>query len=224
MAAPSNEGTERKTDRLEAFSDAVLAIAITVPVVELHAPKADHGRLLAAYLDLAPDYAAYVVSVVVIGLYWAHSHFGGKILLKTDHVFNLLSVGFLAAVSLTPFPARPLFEHVMGDGDSRTAALVFLGVLATPSTWWLTRWLYAVAKGLPDPTLEPRYLRRLSLKYAITVVAYWSAFGLAFFSWQTGLALAAATTLGYLVPPMAPAFREGQKPADELEEADEKRG
>ena len=222
MAAPSNEGTERKTDRLEAFSDAVLAIAITVPVVELHAPKAESGRLFEAYVALGPDYAAYVLSVVVIGLYWAHSHFGGKILLKTDHVYNLLSVGFLAAVSLTPFPARPLFEHLMRDGDSRTAALVFLGVLSTPSSWWLARWLYAEAKELPDPTLEPSYLRRLSLKYAITAAAYWLAFGIAFLSWQAGLALAAIITLSYLAPPTTPQFRNGQEPADELEEADEK--
>ena len=78
MANPSNEGTERKTDRLEAFSDAVLAIAITLPVVELHAPKRGDGDLASGYLKLLPDYAAYVLSVILIGLYWAHSRFSGK--------------------------------------------------------------------------------------------------------------------------------------------------
>ena len=139
MAAPSNEGTERKTDRLEAFSDAVLAIAITVPVVELHAPRPGDGPLLDGYLKLAPDYGAYGLSVIVIGLYWAHSHFSGKLIQKTDHGFNLLSIGFLAAVSLTPFPARPLFEHLHGDSDSRVAALAYLGLAALPATWWLVR-------------------------------------------------------------------------------------
>ena len=71
MAITSMTGTERKPDRLEAFSDAVLAIAITLPVVELHAPKPEDGRLAAVYLELAAEYAAYVLGVVLIGLYWA---------------------------------------------------------------------------------------------------------------------------------------------------------
>lgn len=103
--------------------DAVLAIAITLPVVELHAPKPEEGDLAAAYLKLAPEYAAYGLSVILIGLYWAHSHFSGKLLEKTDHGYNLLSIGFLAAVSITPFPARPLVEHLGGDAESTTATL-----------------------------------------------------------------------------------------------------
>lgn len=55
MAIISMTGTERKPDRLEAFSDAVLAIAITLPVVELHAPKPEDGSLAGGYLELAPD-------------------------------------------------------------------------------------------------------------------------------------------------------------------------
>lgn len=60
--------------------DAVLAIAITLPVTELHAPEPTDGDLAAAYLKLAPEYAAYALSVVLISLYWAHSHFSGKLL------------------------------------------------------------------------------------------------------------------------------------------------
>lgn len=224
MANPSNEGTERKTDRLEAFSDAVLAIAITLPVVELHAPKRGDGDLASGYLKLLPDYAAYVLSVILIGLYWAHSHFSGKILKKTDHGYNLISIGFLASVSVTPFPARPLFEHIGGDAESRTAALVYLAVASTPATWWLARWVYATRKGLLDPRLAGGYLRRLTVKYSITATAYWTAFLVGFWNWRVGLAAAAVLTLGYVVPPLQPAFKPGQEPRDELEEADEQRG
>jgi uncharacterized membrane protein len=123
MVTSSLKATERKSDRLEAFMDAVLGIAITLPAVELHAPKREEGDLAAAYLKLAPEYGTYVLSVILIGLYWAHSHFSGKLLEKTDHGYNLLSIGFLAAVSITPFPARPLVEHLGGDAESATATL-----------------------------------------------------------------------------------------------------
>ena len=179
-------GDERKTERLEAFIDAVLAIAITLPVVELHAPKPESGNLAAGYLKLMPNYAAYGLSVVLIGLYWAHSHFRGKLLQKTDHVYNLLSIGFLAAVSITPFPAQPLAEHLAGDAESKTAALVYLGVAAAPATWWFIRWIYAVAKGLLDPRLIDSYIRRLTIKYGVTAGAYWAAFVLAYWNWGAG--------------------------------------
>ena len=221
MTKAASEGTERKTDRLEAFSDAVLAIAITLPVVELHGPRPEDGDLANAYLKLAPEYAAYGLSVVLIGLYWAHSHFSGKLLAKTDHGFNLLSIGFLAAVSVTPFPARPLFEHLAGDAQSRTAALVYLGVAATPATWWFARWAYATAKRLPDPRLTHGYLRRLTVKYGVTAAAYWIAFAVALWSWPAGLICAAVLTLGYVVPPMRPVFKPGQEPSDPLQEAGE---
>ena len=211
MAKPAIDGTERKTDRLEAFSDAVLAIAITLPVVDLHAPKPAEGDLATAYLKLAPEYAAYALSVVLIGLYWAHSHFSGKLLRRIDHGFNLFSIGFLAAVSITPFPARPLIEHLIGDAQSRTAALVYLGVAATPATWWFVRWLYATVKKLPDPRLTDAYLKRLTLKYGVTAAAYWVAFAIAFWSWPAGLAVGAVVTLGYVVPPLRPVYKPGQE-------------
>jgi len=205
----SFNGTERKPDRLEAFSDAVFAIAITLPVVELHAPQPEEGDLAAGYMKLAPEYAAYALSVILIGLYWAHSHFSGKLLQKTDHGYNLLSIGFLAAVSITPFPARPLVEHLAGDPESRTAALVYLGVAAAPATWWFARWLFATARALPDPRLTDAYLRRLTIKYGVTAGAFWAAFILAFWGWQAALVAAGFVTLSYVVPPAEPAYKPG---------------
>lgn len=211
MAIFSFEGTERKPDRLEAFSDAVLAIAITLPVVELHAPKPEEGNLAAAYLKLAPDYAAYGLSVMLIGFYWAHSHFSGKLLEKTDHGYNLLSIGFLAAVSITPFPARPLIEHLGGDAESTTAAIWYLGLAAAPATWWFLRWVYATARGLPNRRLTEAYLRRLTIKYGLTAAAYWSALGLAFWNWRVGLIAAGIVTLSYMIPPAKPEFQPGME-------------
>jgi len=215
MAIFSLEGSERKSVRLEAFMDAVLAIAITLPVVELHAPKPEEGDLAAAYLKLAPEYAAYGLSVILIGLYWIHSHFSGKLLEKTDHGYNLLSIGFLAAVSITPFPARPLVEHFAGDTQSSTAALWYLGIAATPATWWFLRWVYATARCLPDRRLTEAYLRRLTIKYGLTAAAYWAAFGLAFWNWRAGLIAAGIVTLSYIVPPAKPTYKPGSEPKND---------
>ena len=57
--------------RVEAFSDGVLAIIITIMVLELHAP---HGAELSALLEVAPAFLAYVLSFVYIGIYWNNHH------------------------------------------------------------------------------------------------------------------------------------------------------
>jgi uncharacterized membrane protein len=150
--------------------------------------------------------------VVLISLYWAHSHFSGKLLEKTDHGYNLLSIGFLAVVSITPFPARPLVEHLSGDAENTTAALWYLGVAATPATWWFLRWVYATARGLPDPRLTDAYLRRTTLKLGITAGAYSASFALAFWDWRAGLIVAGIVTLSYIVPPAKPIYKPGQEP------------
>jgi uncharacterized membrane protein len=216
------EGTQRRTERIEGFSDAVFAIAITLPIVELKSPRVDPtGDLAAAYGGLSSDYLAYGLSVAVIGFYWAYSHFSGKIYLKTEHGFNLLTVLFLASVSITPFPARPFVEHV-GDVNAHTAALVYAALLAAPSLAWTVRWLYAVKRGLLDPRLTPVYLHKLTVRYVATSGLMLLGVALTVAgAWQAGMILIALLTALYVLPPMGPQYKPGQEPIDDIEEADD---
>lgn len=221
----STAGSERKTDRAEAFSDAVLAIAITLPLADLHAPRAVAStRLGNQYAALAADYVAYALSFVVIGLYWAYSHFSGKLWRKTDHGFNLLTLLFLGSVSSTPFPARPFVEHLGDPADARTAAIVYAWMLAAPATLWTFRWFYGVWRGLLDPHLAAHYVRETSCKYRVDAgTSVTGAIVATVISWPIGLAIVALVTLSYLLPPMAPEFKPGESPRDDIQEADEDR-
>ena len=219
----TTEGSERKTDRLEAFSDAVLAIAITLPVVDLKAPETKPGGdLAAAFAGLGSHYAAYALSWAVIGLYWGYSHFSGKITKKTDHGYNLLTLLFLAALSLTPFPTRPFVEHFDDPASGRVAALVYSGALTAPTIIWFARWRYAVWRGLLDPRLAPDYVGGVTWRYARTTIACILGLALAAIGrWEIGMAVIAIATLSYLLPPMAPRYKEGEEPDDSLSEAGE---
>ena len=149
----------------------------------------------------------------LIGLYWAHSHFSDKLLQKTRHGYNLLSIGVLAAASITPFRARPLFKHLSGNAERRTAALVYLGVTGAPATWWFVRWIYATARRLTDQRLADAYLKRLTIKYGVSALAYWAAFALTFWNWTDGIVAAGIVSLSDVVPPAKPIFKHGQMPA-----------
>lgn len=222
MTPSINNSAARKTDRLEAFNDAVLAIAITLPLVELHVPQVgENGNLLAELTKLWPSYVAYVLSFLVIGTYWARSHFLGKILVKTDHAYNLLNLLFLASVSVLPFPTRAFANHVGGDSNSKTAAVFYAFVLVAPALIWTVKWFYSVKQALLDPRFTVSYVSRVMKVCMATTAALILSASIAFFEWHVGIALALLITFAYLLPPRSPEYKPGQEPADELEEAED---
>lgn len=216
----SDPGTERHTGRLEAFSDAVLAIAITLPVAELHAPQAAPGQVLGALLDMWRDYLAYALSFVVIGVYWATSHFSGKLLEKTDHYYNLINLAFLAAVAMVPLPTRLMVEHA--DDDQVTAATVYTGWLFLCSALWTLRWVYSIRAQLHDPRLTPAYHRMIARELRLMLLGHALSVALVLVDYRVGLALAALVTLRFALAPDEPEYKPGEAPATEIEEADER--
>ena len=201
------EGAARGTARLEAFADAVLAIAFTLPIVEIQLPDGE-GDMVGQLLDLWPSYLGYLLSSLPIGIYWAHHHFSGAIYRTTGHWFNLATVLFLAAVGFIAFPARAFAEHVM-DADARgPAGIAFTLILSlTALTWWI-KWQTGRRRGHVDDRLEAHYVARLNRRYNVSTLLMIAAGALAFVSWQAGLALAALVTFFYVLPPPTPVYTE----------------
>ena len=221
---PGTASALRRTNRLEAFSDAVLAIAMTLPLTELVLPRVPQGGdLAAAFAEKGPDYVSYIASSAVIGLYWAHSHFSGKIVRATDHTFNLISILFVVAVSATSVPNTPFFDHIGDPANVGLAATVYAAVLAGPSLIWLGRWIYAVRARLVDPRLDRRWIRRATQRYAVVALVFVAAAVITALGWwRVGMSLSALAVLSYVLPPLRPQYIPGGEPATDLEEADER--
>jgi uncharacterized membrane protein len=89
--------------RLEAFSDGVIAIIITIMVLELKAPAAEHGETYAALRPLVPAFLSYILSFVYIGIYWTNHH---HLLHAVKHVSGMTlwaNLHLLFWISLIPF-------------------------------------------------------------------------------------------------------------------------
>lgn len=87
---------ELTTNRIEAFSDGVFAIAITLLIIEIKVPHLRHSAdgaigLGTALLDLWSHYFAYVLSFLMIGIYWVNHHYLFRLFKRTNHIFGLLS-------------------------------------------------------------------------------------------------------------------------------------
>lgn len=208
------DGVVRATSRLEGYTDAVFAIAFTLPVVEIQLPEpgGDYGRQL---LELWPSYLGYLLSALVIGLYWAHHHFSGAIYRTTGHRFLLATLLFLVAIGFVAFPTRAFAERIT-DPTARESGAIFytLALSATATTWWI-KWRTGRAMGEVDARLDPAYVDRLDRKYGWSAIIMIAAGMLVFVRWEVGLALAAAVTLFYLRAPETPVYLNEAPPADE---------
>jgi uncharacterized membrane protein len=203
------EGATRGTARMEAFADAVFAIAFTLPVVHIVLPEVEEpGSALAhGLVELWPSYLGYLLASFVIGMYWVHHHFSGAIYRTTGHWFLVATAIFLAMIGFIAFPARVLSEH-MSDAAAREAATVYwvLSLTALAITWFL-KWTVGLRHGQVDARLEPSYVARLNRRYILFGLSNVAAAALVLFSWPLGLALSSALMLSLLLPPETPRYR-----------------
>jgi uncharacterized membrane protein len=97
--------------RLEAFSDGVFAIAITILILNIRLPETDKVHLEQALISLAPHFLAYAMSFVIIGLYWIAHHTSFHNVAKVNGAFLWLNMLLLLFISFMPFPAYLLGKY-----------------------------------------------------------------------------------------------------------------
>lgn len=201
------DGAVRGTQRMEIFADAVFAIAFTLPLVELPMPEAGPG-FGTELIALWPAYLGYVLSTLVIGLYWVHHHFSGAIYRTAGHHLLLATMAFLMTIGFIAFPTRAFAEH-LHDPEAREAAAIFYAcALAAIQIGWLVKWKTGCWTGDVDDRLEGAYVARLTRRYYATTALMVAAAALSFARWEAGLALAGAVILSFLRAPETPAYVE----------------
>ena len=189
-------------DRLEAFSDGVFAIAITLLVLELDVPHPANGSLAHALAEQWPAYAAYVVSFLTIGIIWINHHAVMANLVAVDRTVLLLNLALLGWVSLIPWPTQLTAEYMRtGGADERTAALVYAGVMAAMGVTFGALWRYATnGRRLVVDSLTDAAIQRSSIRFRIGGPVYVAAMVVALVSAPASLAIIGGLAIYYLLP------------------------
>ncbi len=117
--------TGYRTGRMEAFSDGVFAIAITLLILDIAVPAGSEDDLLGALGDQWPSYLAYTVSFATIGAVWFAHTVITEYLDHADSVLIRLNLLLLLVVSFLPFPTRLLAEYAGESEPERIAATVY---------------------------------------------------------------------------------------------------
>ncbi len=177
--------------RLEAFSDGVLAIIITIMVLELKAP---HGDTLDALAPLLPVALSYVLSFVYIGIYWNNHHH----MLHSAHRINgqvlWANLHLLFWLSLFPFATA-----WMGENHFATWPVAVYGVVAFMSG--VAYFILARALvGVHGESSEFAVALGADVKGKLSVVIYAAAIGLSFASPWLGIALYVAVAAMWFIP------------------------
>ena len=185
--------------RAEAFSDGVFAVAATLLVfsIPIPDPKVDLGSAL---LNGWPSYAAYVISFVTILVIWVNHHATFDAMRSIDRSLLYLNGFLLMTVAVIPFTTGVLARALQAGHDQNAAAVAY-GVSATLMSLAFTFInTYAKVRGL--------FTTPFSLVgYSLGQLAYPVATVIAFFNYQTALAIYAALALFYLAFPL---IREAQ--------------
>ena len=199
-------GGEDDTGRIEAFSDAVFAIAITLLIIEIGVPHLDEEppatTLPQALVGLWPSFLAYVISFLQIGVIWANHHNRFRFIARSDHVLLFLNILFLMCVAFIPFPTALLAEYLEGTaGERETAGVIYAGTLAVTAVFFTLLWLYAADNyRLVDRSLDPYLLRAMTRRYLAGTLAYLFAFVLSLINVTASLALIVALALLFVLP------------------------
>jgi uncharacterized membrane protein len=183
------------TSRLEAFSDGVFAIAITLLVLEIPVPDVERGGLAEALLDQWPSYAAYVVSFATIGIIWTNHHAVFGYVTRSDRGLLFLNLLLLLSVTLIPWPTALLAEYMRaGGGDERTAALVYALTMTLMGVSFGSLWLYITRRA------EIGDARSRTRRFVIGAPIYALSIGLALISAPACLVVNALLAVFYAAP------------------------
>jgi uncharacterized membrane protein len=195
---------EKETARVEAFSDGVFAIAITLLILEIKVPHHTGPGLGSALIAEWPSFFAFVTSFATIGIMWLNHHRLFGMIGRVDHPLLVLNGFLLLGVTFVPFPTAVIAEYLGHPGD-RVAAQFYSGTFVLIALVFNALWRYVSSPGRKPALLrlahdDPRVIA-IHEQYRMGPVIYGAALALAFWDARASLAVTFLLALFFAIPP-----------------------
>jgi uncharacterized membrane protein len=147
-----------------AFALTLLVVQLVVPVL----PRGEVGQLGARLLDQAPSYLSYLISFVVIALYWYQHHRIFRYVRRWNPGLIILNLGMLLFIAVLPFPTAIVGRY----GDQPVAVVPYALVLGTIGLLAWLMWWYSTRRRLMTPSLDRRSAGRFMWRAAVTPAVF----------------------------------------------------
>jgi uncharacterized membrane protein len=180
-----------KTNRIEAFSDGVMAILITIMVLELKAP---HDPTPASLARMWPTFFAYVLSFIIIAIYWVNHHYLIHLVSRVDAVILWANMNQLFWISLIPW-----VTVYLGDNHALSFPVALYAAVSTAGAFSFYLLRASIARHHHEPEFR-RLNKRMARKNLIALVIYVAAIAMAFIYTPLALVMIALPAAMYFLP------------------------
>jgi uncharacterized membrane protein len=202
--------------RLEAFSDGVFAVAITLLALNLAVAGPGHGPLAHQLADRWPAFVAYLISFFTVGIIWVNHHALVSSLVAVSRLLLFLNLVLLLFVVMVPFATATVADYLAHGGfDARVAVAVYGIVLEGMSIGFASMLEWSLSEGRARAAVTPGRRWAARLRFTSGGLAYLLVIGGAFLSAQAALGLSGLVAVYYIfertpaIPPAEPGARQG---------------
>jgi uncharacterized membrane protein len=157
---------ERDPKRVVAFSDGVMAIAVTLLVLNIR-PPGDTDHLLHSLLALWPSYFSYAITFMLVGNVWANHHVMFDHIRHADRMVLFLNTVLLMDIAVLPFAAAVLANAFRSGQDERTAVVVHGIVFEVAALLFNLIWRYARRERLIAGTIDEAGARAIGRRFLL---------------------------------------------------------
>ncbi|HEU5368039.1 MAG TPA: TMEM175 family protein [Ktedonobacterales bacterium] len=178
-----SRGEAKETGRLEAFSDGIFAVAITLLVLEIKIPPPETSGLGLWVLAQWPSFLAYFISFMTILIMWINHHSIFRLVHRTNHTFMVLNGVLLLLITFVNYPTAVLAEHLQAPAhsDQSFVGAFYSATFVVISLAFQALWRYATYnRRLLGKKADPALVATIHKQYRFGPLFYIVAFALAF--------------------------------------------
>jgi uncharacterized membrane protein len=193
----------RSLERLAALSDGIFAVAMTLLVLDLHIPSAaqvhSEGQLLSALGALGPEWVAYGMSFLTLGIFWAGQQTQLTHIGEGTRDLTWIHLGFLFTITLLPFSTRLLAEFI----TYRAALGIYWLNIFAPGAMLYWSWAHATHANLIKPDTPDEVRNSICKRIVIAQSLYAAGAALCVINTWVSIAVIVLLQLNYAIAPRA---------------------
>jgi uncharacterized membrane protein len=191
----------RNVERLAALSDGIFAVAMTLLVLDLHVPTAalvhSESELFAALCALGPQWIAYLMSFLTLGIFWAGQQTQLNHIGEGTRDLTWIHLGFLFTITLMPLSTRLLAEFI----TYRTALGIYWLNIFAPGAMLYWSWAHATRDGLIKPETPEEVRNSICSRIRIAQSLYAAGAALCFINTGVSIGVIVLVQLNYAIAP-----------------------
>ena len=194
-------GDSISRDRIITLTDAVLAIVMTLLVLEIVVPQLSHSEVATELpkrlLELWSDVWSYAISFIILGFFWIGHDDQFHYIKRANKTLLWITIFYLLFIGLIPFSTALIGEY----GDQQISVIIYGINITIVLVWANLQWKYATKEHhLVDGDLDPKFITIMSRRMIVGLILYLIAIAVSLLNTQVSLALFVLIPIYYLIP------------------------